>query len=273
LQKKISVLGCGWLGLPLAEALISANFQVAGSTTSPHKLPVLAEKRIRPFLIDLNKVELSPETAPFFESEILIVNVPPKRGPENTYAVQIRNLQKVLSKTAVRKVIFISSTSVYLPSENLIVETSATESPETNALRQAEIIISDPENSWETTIIRMAGLFGPERAPGRFLAGKTDLPDPNFPVNLIHLQDCINIILAVIAQEKWNTIYNACADEHPSRKEFYTAGARKLKLPEPTFSETDSPASQKKLISSEKVKTELNYNFKFPDPLKALDLL
>ena len=270
MQKKISVLGCGWLGLPVAETLVSRNFQVAGSTTSPEKLGMLEAKNIRPFLLDLNHLELTPEIAPFFETEILIVNVPPKRNSGNSYARQIKNLQSVLSETSVKKVIFISSTSVYLPSEDPITEISDLEDPETNELLQAEIIISELENNWRTTIIRMAGLFGPERAPGRFLAGKTDLPAPELPVNLIHQKDCINIIQEVIKQEKWNEVYNACADEHPSRKEFYTAATRKLNLPEPTFSKVTATTNQKKLISNGKLKSELNYSFQFPDPIKAL---
>ena len=38
---KISILGCGWLGLPLAKALIENGFSVKGSTTSTDKLTAL----------------------------------------------------------------------------------------------------------------------------------------------------------------------------------------------------------------------------------------
>ncbi|MDC1274067.1 SDR family NAD(P)-dependent oxidoreductase, partial [Flavobacteriaceae bacterium] len=40
-QDKIGIIGCGWLGLPLAKSLISNNYKVKGSTTRKNKLTVL----------------------------------------------------------------------------------------------------------------------------------------------------------------------------------------------------------------------------------------
>ena len=54
-QNKIAILGCGWLGLPLAKKLISKNFIVRGSTTSKDKISVLKNENIEPFLITLDK--------------------------------------------------------------------------------------------------------------------------------------------------------------------------------------------------------------------------
>ena len=54
-QNKIAILGCGWLGLPLAKKLISKNFIVRGSTTSKDKISVLENENIEPFLITLDK--------------------------------------------------------------------------------------------------------------------------------------------------------------------------------------------------------------------------
>ena len=53
---KISILGCGWLGLPLAESLIKDGHEVKGSTRDPEKLGQIREQGINPFLL-----ELSPE--------------------------------------------------------------------------------------------------------------------------------------------------------------------------------------------------------------------
>ncbi len=271
LQKKISILGCGWLGLPLAKAFINDNYQVSGSTTTPEKIPVLKNFEIIPFLLDLENLELNSANEAFFQTETLVINVPPRRNSGNSYAAQIRNLQPALLKTEVKQVIFISSTSVYANAPGPVSETSELEKEKANELIMAERIMAAPENTWQTTIIRFAGLFGPGRQPGRFLAGKTNLPDPESPVNLIHLEDCIGIIKAVVNQQKWGEIFNACADAHPTRKTFYQAAARKLNLPEPTFIENQESEPVTKLISSQKLKNSLQYAFKFPDPLKALE--
>jgi nucleoside-diphosphate-sugar epimerase len=268
-KAEISILGCGWLGLPLAKALIKAGYNVKGSTTTPEKLPDLAAQNIKPYLIDLHSPE-SLAAFEFFQSEILIINVPPRRNSGNNYSLQIENLKQALQSSSVKKVLFVSSTSVYKTGSFTITEESELAETEAKELVSAEKIISAPENPWQTTILRFAGLFGPERQPGRFLAGKTNLPEPNSPVNLIHLADCIGLILEIIKQEKWNKIYNACADEHPSRQEFYKKAARILNLPEPTFAEENGIKSPGKLISNQKVKTELNYQFQYQDPIEAI---
>ena len=51
---KISILGCGWLGLPLAKALIGNGFSVNGSTTSIDKIGLLENAGITPFLIEID---------------------------------------------------------------------------------------------------------------------------------------------------------------------------------------------------------------------------
>jgi nucleoside-diphosphate-sugar epimerase len=269
-KAEISILGCGWLGLPLAEALIKAGYNVNGSTTTPEKFENLAALNIQPFLLDLNSPESLASASDFFKSEILIINVPPRRNSGNAYLLQIENLKKALTNSSVKKVLFVSSTSVYKPDLNTITEESELAENEAAELIAAEKTISVTENPWQTTILRFAGLFGPNRQPGRFLAGKTNLPEPIAPVNLIHLTDCIGIIQEIIKQEKWNKIYNASAEEHPSRQEFYTKAARKLGLPEPTFAKEKGTQKPGKLISSQKVKTDLNYQFQYPDPLKAI---
>ena len=52
---KISILGCGWLGVPLAKALIGNGFSVKGSTTSTGKLLPLENIGIASFLIELKE--------------------------------------------------------------------------------------------------------------------------------------------------------------------------------------------------------------------------
>lgn len=73
---QISILGCGWLGLPLAEALISNDFSVKGSTTSSSKLGDLENLGVLPFLIALQPNAIDGDITTFLKgSEILIIDV------------------------------------------------------------------------------------------------------------------------------------------------------------------------------------------------------
>ncbi len=71
---KISILGCGWLGFPLAKALIENDFSVKGSTTSTDKIGLLENAGIAPFLIELGENEINGNIDEFLEkSQVLII--------------------------------------------------------------------------------------------------------------------------------------------------------------------------------------------------------
>ena len=79
-------------------------------------------------------------------------------------------------------------------------------------------------------ILRLAGLVGPSRHPGRFFAGKS-APDGQHVVNLVHLQDVVAAIELLLQAPKGGHIYNLCAPRHPARGLFYPQMARELGLP------------------------------------------
>ena len=73
--EQITIFGCGWLGLPLAKALIEKGYAVKGSTTTHGKLEVFRQKGIQPFLLDFKEENL-PES--FLKSDVWIIAFPPK---------------------------------------------------------------------------------------------------------------------------------------------------------------------------------------------------
>ena len=67
MMTQISILGCGWLGFPLAKALVSKGFSVKGSTTSDEKIAVLKNAGIEPFLIALSENKTSGKLTEFLD--------------------------------------------------------------------------------------------------------------------------------------------------------------------------------------------------------------
>jgi nucleoside-diphosphate-sugar epimerase len=264
---KISILGCGWLGLPLAKALVKNEYLVSGSTTSIEKIAVLENAGIEPFLIVLSENKTIGNLTEFLaDSEILIIDVPPKlRGSETeNFVSKIRNIIPFIEKSAVQKVLFISSTSVYNDDDAYVTEETiarpATESGkqllETEQLLQSNI-------NFKTTILRFGGLIGEDRHPVKFLAGRENLENPNAPINLIHQEDCIGIINAILSQQVWGETFNAVTPYHPTRAEYYTQKAVELNLALPKFT-TDSN-SNRKIILSDYLETVLKYTFTQPN--------
>lgn len=181
-MKDVSILGCGWLGKPLALFLKSKGFKIKGSTTSIDKLTILKEDGIHPFLVDINEV-IEETIQPFLASEILIVAITSKN------VLGFKSLLKEIEKSPIKKVLFVSSTSVYPSLNREVTEEDATK----NALLvEIEKVFRENVN-FDTTIVRFVGLFGQERQPGNWFKDK-EIPHPKGFVNMIHQDDCIEIL-------------------------------------------------------------------------------
>lgn len=273
-MKKISILGCGWLGLPLAKKLILEGFFVTGSTTTLAKIPILEKAGISSFIISVSENTMEGALDLFLkDSEVLIVDFPPKlRGAHSeNYVSKIRNLIPFIENAAVKKVLFVSSTSVYSDDASLSAfDENNTPKPNSESgkqLLEVETLLRK-NGAFETTIVRFGGLFGEDRHPIQFLAGRKNLENPDGPINLIHQKDCIGILEAIIQKtlsetttDNWERteIFNAVAPFHPSRKEYYTQKAMELHLALPEFEE--SQPSIGKIIKSSKIEALLNYKF------------
>jgi nucleoside-diphosphate-sugar epimerase len=268
-MKQISILGCGWLGLPLAKALLVNGFSVKGSTTSQEKLSTLKSFGIYPFLVALDSKIVTGEVVNFLDgSETLIVNIPPQlRGKnsdtlsnEKVFVEKIKALIPHIEKSTIQNVLFVSSTSVYGKANGTVNEDTPAE-PDTESgkqLLEVESLLQD-NSSFKTTLLRFGGLIGEDRNPVKFLAGKQNIENPDACINFIHQEDCIGIILKIIKLKSWGEIYNGVSPFHPTRQAYYTQKATELNLPLPEFDY--SKTSTEKLISSDKVATVLGYSF------------
>lgn len=270
-KKVISLLGCGWLGFPLALDLIKNAFEVKASTTSPSKIPHLKDAGLVPFLVQFNHSLADPDLTPLLNADVLIVSIPPSGrsvdGLKN-YTKMGEVLRKQVLSSRISKLIFISSTSVYADN-NTIVSESSEISPETDS---GKVIVEVEKNLSElpikVIILRLAGLFGPERLPGRFFAGKSNIPNGLAPVNMIHQEDVIRLIAKLIDSEDAEGIYIGCTPSHPSKQEFYTLAARLEQLKPPDF----IPDKLRwKEITSERAENELGFSFRFPSLIDRLN--
>ena len=267
-MKSVSILGCGWLGLPLGEYLVGKGYGVKGSTRTSEALAAMKAAGIEPYYISLEPGLTGGEGFErFFESGVLVINFPPERREDivDFHTEQIKSLISRVEKSPVKNVIFVSSTSVYpeLGREVFEDEEAPPEKASGKALVIAERLLLD-NPAFRTAVLRFGGLIGYDRKPGRFISGRKGLAGGNSPVNLIHRDDCVMIIEKIIEKGVYGEIFNACADLHPKRKDYYTAQALKIGVPPPAFEDGGEPAF--KIVRSDKLKTFLGYEFKYPDP-------
>lgn len=230
--------------------------QVKASTTSESRLPELSSIKCEPFIINIESLHSNIQT--FLQANILIINVPSKNI--NAFS----NLIKEIKKSNMEKVLFVSSTSVYENNNKIISESDGEEST-LSPLLTVENFFRNSENI-KITIVRFGGLIGYSRNPGNFFTKGRPVQHPDSEVNLIHRDDCIEIISQIVEQEVWGEVFNCCADTHPTKREFYTQAAKSAGSIAPEFA--DSSAKSYKIISNQKVKQILNYEFLHPNLMK-----
>lgn len=268
-KNSISILGCGWLGLPLTQECLQTGMVVRGSATARVKADEQKALGISSYVIHLNEPETLNQLPEFLNSHYLVIAIPPRARTQGNYPEQIAAVVPFIEQSSVKKVLFISSTSVYPNTNGEVTEICQGMPDSTSGKMLIEVEQMLLQNiNFDTTVLRMAGLCGYDRQPGRFLAGKKQVPNGSGPVNLIHRDDCLSIIMEIMRQNKWNEVFNCCSDIHPTRREFYTKAAMGLQLEPPGFLETDTPAF--KIISNTKLKKVLNYQFKYPDPMMMI---
>lgn len=269
-NESISILGCGWLGFPLAEELVRKGFALKGSTTSEAHLGELQEAGIEPYLLSLEPELEGEDAADFLQSDTLIINFPPERREdiEEYHVLQFSSLIDAIRLSPVKHVLMVSSTSVYPALGREVTEEDA-EEPESasgRALLSVEEMLMQ-ERGFQTTVVRFSGLVGYDRTPANYLGRMKEISAPEQPMNLIHRDDCIGVITGIIRLGQWGEVFNACAPVHPKRIDYYRKAALKAGLNLPPAARGDEPF---KIVGSGKLMDAIGYTFLHPDPMADL---
>ena len=271
----VLIMGCGWLGMALAKALVPAGHRVLGTTTTPDNLAAMRAAGIEAHLLRLGG-DFGPAADALLHrllgsADVLVLNVPPRAAAAGAYPTLLRPVHRAVATAGTAHVLFVSSTSVYPNEPRVMRETDAvsTRDAASDVLR-AEGHFVPRYGQWKSTVVRLGGLIGPERAPGRFLAGRRGLDQGNAPVNLVHLTDVVGVLSGIIHHSVWGHTFNVCAAQHPRRRDFYPAAAKYLELESPEFKDEQEAAVSGKTIDSSLVRSLLPYQFQHDDVLGAL---
>ena len=282
----VSVIGCGFLGYAVAQCLLQNGTFVCGTTTRLEKLKILRSAGILPALMRLDRVASSTESPPqvmdaspvlrqLFSQPTILCTLPASVfGDGDDFRERIESL--LARASHLKHFLFISSTSVYGEIENqspssheakrgFLDEASPCRAVTGNGamLIEGERFLQEAakEKNFRLTIIRPGGLIGFERHPGKFLAGRKNVKDPEHPVNLIHQVDLARSIDCLMRTD-WHKsdefgdsvqVFNAVSEYHPQRRDFYESAARELGLPLPEFAPQDPDRMPGKTILGERL--------------------
>jgi nucleoside-diphosphate-sugar epimerase len=266
--QRVSIIGCGWLGMPLAERLISENYIVKGSTTTQDKLAVMNDKGIQAYTLEFDPKPVG-NLSSLLDADSVVILIPPRAGKmgDDFYPEEMKQLAQEIEKTSIQQVVLVSSTSVYPENNQVAVEEDILEPSQSAApaIVEAEQAILSLQSNRNVTVIRFGGLLGYDRIPGKYVAGRT-VDTGAVPVNYIHQDDAVGVLLTIL-KERSTGVFNAVAPEHPLRKDIYQKSCAEFAYEQPTFVEPEAPVPYK-IISAEKLKQATNYSFRYSDPLQ-----
>jgi nucleoside-diphosphate-sugar epimerase len=188
------------------------------------------------------------------------------------------------SPSAAPRIIYVSTTGVYGQNDGRWVDERAACEPATEGgrahLAAEELLRSSPLGK-SAIILRMAGIYGPQRIPRRddLAAGRPISAPREGYVNLIHVDDAADAVVAADAYASPPRTYQV-SDGHPiQRRDYLSELARLIGAPPPRFvdsvvdSSVDSHRERgaaSKRISNARLLAELPVRLAYPSYRQGL---
>ena len=264
---KVVIVGCGWLGAQLAIVLRDAGHQVFASRRQQQALADITQG-VSPVLLDLSTAQVLPEVYTALHQAIVICAIPPggRSGGTSQYQAVLTQLSLLMQQAGSRGVIHFSSSGIYQGLSGDVDEQASLQLDieRVAVLAQGEAILQRALPLCIT--LRLAGLMGPGRHPGRFVIGKT-LANPEGLINMLHAQDACAAVLRLLSEDQLQSaVYNLCSPDGVTRREFYQTAAKALGAAL-NFSD-DSMISHRAL--AQRFIQRFAFQYRFASPLAAL---
>jgi len=276
-KKNYTIIGCGYVGLRVAKSWIADGHTVTALTRSEERAAEFREIGIRPILGDVLDQE-SLNALP--EADLCLYAVGYDRSASaDKRTVYVEGFKNVLDATGTKtkRWLHISSTSVYgQQSGEWVSENSPTEpiSEGGKICFDAEKIFSSHPEISNGTILRLGGIYGPDRLIARttqLMSGTPLSGNPLAWLNLIHVDDIVATIrkMAEMPASDLADLYLLSDDRPITRHEFYYAISKRIGASNPEF-ETLSGEEQalltlNKRCRNTKVKNDLEIDLIYGD--------
>jgi len=267
----VGIVGCGWLGTALALTLLDKGISVLATSSKIDNVDKLNKQGIDAQQLTLPASAEQLTQHAIFTQQCLVIAIPPqfKQGRTDYVEKIIQLVSAAQHRGIVQRIILLSSTAIYTGLSGIIDEKSSLSlmDNKVQALHNSEQAVLAFHH--QASVLRLAGLVGPNRHPGKFLLARKVLNNAKDKINLIHQEDAIGLILSLLAEQSPQGIFNGVSENHASKKVYYQHAAKALSLPTPTFFEGEALGAAR-VVSGEKAKQILSYSFIYPDLLAWL---
>ncbi|WP_294960371.1 hypothetical protein [Sulfurimonas sp.] len=210
--KTVGIVGCGWVGKPLAK-LLSDTFRV-----------------------ECFSREITSDDSAFWQNDTIIISI----NTKDNYLKTLQKISTLASKSS--NIILMSSISVYREFDCEVDESAIITN--IGLQREAEKLVSTLRD--KLVILRLGGLMGDDRVSGKW---KSVSSFSDGEVNYIHRDDVINITKKIIESQVVNGIFNLVASGHPLRSQVHKKNCEAFGLELATFEgRTNRVVCSKKIL-------------------------
>ncbi len=264
---RVLVVGCGYVGQPLAEKLAEAGHEVFGLSRKPPEFGA----RVVPIACDITRGDELKRVPPAYDAVINTASSS-KGGVEEYGAVYLGGARHLLAHLRFQKYIWTGSTSVYAQGDGVVVTEESPAEPTSatsRILRETEDLLLQ---GGQGIILRLAGIYGPDRGHlfQQYLRGEARMHGGGGRwLNMIHREDAVGAIMAALKTARAGEIYNVTDDEPVTERDFFMWLAKRLKRELPPVVPEAELAGRKrgvtsKRVSNRKLREQLDYGLVYP---------
>ena len=266
------MVGCGYVGCRVACRWRDAGHHVTVTTRSSKRASRFRDEGFEPWLADVTQ----PETLTGlgnYDTALFAVGFDRSQSEHKISDVYVDGLRNVLTAVHnVDRLLYISSTGVYGQSDGEWIDEESECSPTREGGRaclEAERQLSAHRLGRLAIILRLAGIYGPDRIPQRdaLVRGKVRSLALDTYLNLIHVEDAVDCILAAESQSSLPNLFNVSDGTPLLRRDYYGELLQLSGLAADTLeplAET-SGARGSKRVSNAKLKRELDVRLRYTD--------
>ena len=231
------IVGCGYVGVRLAQLLKSEGATPLGIVQSQNSARRLQELGIKFLLADLDdRNTLDVLSLACSDSRVFYFAPPPAQSETDT---RINNFIEHCDSAPPKRIVYISTSGVYGDCKGAWINETRSANPQTARAKrrwyaERSLMAWREKKGIELVILRVGGIYGPGRLPLSRLAKITLVcPDEAPYSNRIHVDDLVRVCIAADRVARSGEIFNV-ADGHPTTMtDYFYRIAELAGLPKP----------------------------------------
>ena len=236
MPRSVFIVGCGFVGLPLARDFASFGWETHATTASEASMAKLHQEQFRIYALDITD-ENGFQKLARRNFDVVIHCASSGRGAASDYeAVFLTGTRNLMGNLRCENFIFSGSTSVYAQTDGSWVDETSPANPSRETgqfLRATENLVLSAGGA----VARLAGLYGPGRCvPLQKLLDDTAIIQGNGDrfMNMLHQLDAV-AALRFLAETKSSGLFNAVDNEPVAELDWFRYVCERLDKPIPPY--------------------------------------